>query len=121
MDIEAARALLTWVFAIFFGLAAITILVQIWIGKINLTLLISESSGEASMSRFQMLIFTFVVGISLFIIVVSDPAAFPDIPAGVLALLGISTGTYAVAKGIQTKGETEELAIKMGKPKKPNA
>jgi hypothetical protein len=104
MDINAARALLTWVFAVFFGLLAITILVWIWLGKIDLKLLVSEKDGSASMSRFQMLIFTFVVGISLYLIVVSDPATFPDIPNGILGLLGISTGTYAVSKGIQTAG-----------------
>ena len=111
MDIETARALLTWVFALFFGLMAITILVLIWSGKINLTLLVSEKDGTASLSRFQMLIMTFVVGISLYLIVVSDPAAFPEIPSGVLALLGISASTYAVSKGIQTAGKTKQLEL----------
>ena len=101
MDINTARTVLTWIFAVFFGLLAATILGLIWKGRINLALLISEKDGAASMSRFQMMVFTFVVAISLYLIVVSDPATFPDIPAGVLGLLGISTGTYAVSKGIQ--------------------
>jgi hypothetical protein len=55
------------------------------------------------MSRFQFLIFTFVIAISLLVIVVSGTLpAFPkEIPAGVLTLIGISASTFAVSKGIQ--------------------
>ena len=54
------------------------------------------------MARFQLLVFTFVVAISFMLITVSNkPPAFPDIPPTVLALLGISAGSYVVAKGIQ--------------------
>jgi hypothetical protein len=84
-----------------FGL---TIIAYIWMGKINLSALLSEANGQASMSRFQLLIFTFVIAISLFDLVEKVDAsklyAFPDIPAGVLGLLGISAGTYVVGKGI---------------------
>jgi len=59
-----------------------------------------EAGGGASMSRFQLLIFTFVIAISLFLIVVNT-GQFPDkIPPEVLTLLGISATTYAVGKGI---------------------
>jgi len=50
--------------------------------------------------------------INIFVIVVSDPATFPDIPPGILGLLGISTGTYAVSNWIQTAGETSVTASK---------
>lgn len=75
----------------------------IWTGRINLQRLISEPNGDASMSRFQLLVFTIVVAFALFIIVVSgDKPAFPDtIPANVLTLLGISASSYLVSKGIQ--------------------
>jgi hypothetical protein len=86
----------------FIGLFGATILIWIWLGKIDLSALISEPSGHASMSRLQLLIFTFVIAISLFMLVEShaNPTGFPDIPNGVLTLLGISASTYAVSKGI---------------------
>lgn len=57
--------------------------------------------SKASMSRFQLLVFTFVIAISLFLIVVNSKDKFPDIPTNVLLLLGISATTYGVSKGIQ--------------------
>jgi len=84
---------------LFIGLLALTILYLIWTNKINLQHLLSEADGSASMSRFQLLIFTFVIAISFFEIVESG-MKLPDIPTGVLTLLGISASTYAVGKGI---------------------
>jgi|SRR5215469_10215256 len=79
------------------------ILAGIASGKIDISQILEEKgSGGASMSRFQLLIFTFVIALSLFLIVVSK-GAFPDkIPPEILTLLGISASTYAVSKGIQT-------------------
>ncbi len=54
------------------GLFALLVLWRIFRGDINLSLLISEKTGEASMSRFQLLIFTFVIGLSFFLIVISN-------------------------------------------------
>jgi len=88
-----------FVLCLFIGLLGLTILYLIWTKQINLSELLSEANGDASMSRFQLLIFTFVIAISLFEIVASD-MKFPDIPTGVLTLLGISASTYAVGKGI---------------------
>jgi hypothetical protein len=84
----------------FLGALCATIIAWIWMGKIDLSQLISEPSGDASMSRFQLLIFTFVIAISLFVLVEANHGAIPDIPTGVLTLLGISASTYAVSKGI---------------------
>ncbi len=91
-----------FVLCAFIGLLAITIIVWIWQGKINLNYLLCEANGQASMSRFQLLIFTFVIAVSLFEMVEMRVNAngFPDIPNGVLTLLGISASTYAVGKGI---------------------
>jgi len=96
------------------GLFALLVLWRIFRGDINLNLLVSEKTGEASMSRFQLLIFTFVIGLSFFLIVVSNArprmvdaagapirAGLPDIPGGVLGLLGISASSYTVSKAIQ--------------------
>lgn len=90
-----------------YGLLALTflfgmaILVEIIRGNIDLSALLSESGKGASMSRFQLLIFTFVIALSLFLLVVQNGTAFPKIPPDVLTLLGISASTYAVSKGIQ--------------------
>jgi len=89
----------------FAGGLAWTILWRMWTNKINLSLLVSEKTGEASMSRLQLLIFTFVIGLSLFVIVVGAaegprfPAAFPP---EILTLLGISGSSYLVSKAIQS-------------------
>ena len=88
----------------FFVFAEVTIFFLIWTGKIDISRLISEPNGDASMSRFQFLVFTFVIGLSLLLVIVgkSGPPAFPhEIPGGILALLGISGGSYVVSKGIQ--------------------
>jgi hypothetical protein len=82
------------------------ILAAIASGKIDISGLLMEKDGTgatgiASMSRFQLLVFTFVIAMSFFLIVVST-GRFPDkIPTEVLTLLGISATTYAVSKGIQ--------------------
>lgn len=102
------------------ALFAAAVLWKILTGRIDLRLLISEKTGDnqpqASMSRFQLVVFTFVVALSFFLTVAAnvnalencqgncDPKNFPllpDIPGGVLALLGISASSYLVSKGIQ--------------------
>jgi hypothetical protein len=96
------------------GFVAIIGLVVVWwiaIGRIDITNLLSEkdASGkiQASMARFQLLIFIFVIAMSFFLVVVSNitigrgTATLPDVPNGVLALLGISASSYAVGKAIQ--------------------
>ena len=83
----------------FFGLMILIGMVR---GTIDLTYLVSEPTGHASVSRFQLLIFTFVIGFSLLLIIAGNkPPKFPAIPADILTLLGISASTYAVSKGIQ--------------------
>jgi len=100
------------------GLFALMVLWRIFRGDINLNLLVSEKTGEASMSRFQLLIFTFVIGLSFFLMVISNAklrandtasnnasspvkSGLPDVPGGVLGLLGISATSYTVSKAIQ--------------------
>lgn len=110
------------------GLFALVILWLIFKGEINLDLLISEKTGEASMSRFQLLIFTFVIGLSFFLIVVSNAGVhtgaaqaaskggLPDVPGGVLALLGISASSYTVSKAIQLANKPDSA----NQPPQPN-
>ena len=73
----------------------------------------AASGAGASMGRFQLLIFIFVIALSFFLIVISDikviqnrpgdrgVPTLPEVPQGVLLLLGISTSGYAVGKAIQ--------------------
>ena len=104
---------------VFIGLAGLLILWYMVTGKINLEKLISEDDGTASMSRFQLLVFTIVIAMSLFLIIVGqEPPAFPPkIPAEILALLGISGGSYVISKGIQKSGGKDDSD--KGKEKKP--
>jgi hypothetical protein len=86
----------------FIALLGGAIIWYIFSGKIDLTRLISEPTGDASMSRLQLLIFTFVIALSMFLIVASSrEPTFPEISGGVLTLLGISASSYLVSKGIQ--------------------
>ena len=79
-------------------------------GRINLEKLISEDDGTASLSRFQFLVFTFVIAMSLFLVIVgkAPPDFPPDIPPEILALLGISGGSYVISKGIQKGAESKK-------------
>lgn len=102
MTITLLGLVIGWILTAFIGLLAVMILLKIWKGDIDLNYLISDENGWASLSRFQFLVFTFVVAMSLFyLIVVGKPPAYPTIPKEILALLGISGGSYILSKGIQ--------------------
>jgi hypothetical protein len=101
------------------GFVAIVGLVVAWkvaTGHIDLSKILTEKDGSpggaASMARFQLLIFVFVIALSFFLVVISNikiiqarPGdhlpGLPEVPRGVLALLGISASSYAVGKAIQ--------------------
>jgi hypothetical protein len=68
--------------------------------------LLSEPPGpndvgepKASLSRFQFLIFTFVIA-GLYLLLCIEAGTLIEIPGNVLALLGISGGTYVVSKTV---------------------
>jgi len=92
-----------YIICIFVGLLGLVVLWKIITGSIDLTDLISEENGGASMSRFQFLIFTFVIAISLFLVIVGHPGGpqLPVVPPTIMALLGISGSSYLVSKAIQ--------------------
>lgn len=92
----------TLILLFFYGLL---VLLEMAAGRIDLAQLLSEAGPggkacAASLSRFQLLIFTFTIAFSLFLLVVRNNA-FPVVPPAVVTLLGISASTYAVSKGIQ--------------------
>ena len=91
-----------WIVVIFVGALGFIVLWKIVDNTIKLDHLISEENGQASLSRFQFLVFTFVIATGFILITVhGDVIEFPTVPQGVWALLGISGGSYVVAKGIQ--------------------
>jgi hypothetical protein len=102
------------------GFIAMIGLVVAWnvaTGKIDVSQILLEKDGSgnvsASMGRFQLLIFVFVIAISFFLVVISnikivqvrgsdsELPVLPEVPKGVMALLGISASSYAVGKAIQ--------------------
>lgn len=95
-------------------LFAFLVLWKIYNNDISLNGLLAEpptpdkpgEAGKASLSRFQFLIFTFVVA-GLFLLLSIEAGTFVDIPQNVLMLLGISGGTYVVSKVSNPKPKTE--------------
>jgi hypothetical protein len=89
-------------------LFAFIVLWKIWQDEISLQGLLTEvprqgtrvADAKASMSRFQLLIFTFVIA-GLFMMLSIEAGGFVDIPQNVLLLLGISGGTYVVSKAVK--------------------
>ena len=104
---ELLRDAAGWVIVAFLAGLAAMLLWKIWTDRIDLQYLISESSkdhkGDASLSRFQFLIFTFVVAAGL-LVVVFHSKALPPVDGSILALLGISGGSYLTSK-IAQKGK----------------
>src|ERR1700693_1626546 len=82
----------------FLGLLAAILLYKIATNKIDLEWLISENNGHASMAKFQLMVFTFVIAISLIKLVENTKDHFPTIDSGVLTLLGISASPSAGGK-----------------------
>ena len=97
--------LVTSYFALFIVfLFGVIVLSEMVAGRIDLSQLLGESGGGASMSRFQLLVFTLVIGLS-FVLIVANTKQMPAISSQVLLLLGISGSTYAVSKGIQATSD----------------
>lgn len=95
------------------GLLGAVLVWRMWTGTIDLTKLVSEQDGSASMSRFQFLIFTFVIATSVLLLVIGSlgtaAPGFPVLDPTILGLLGISGGSYVVSKGIQKNFESNTL------------
>ena len=89
--------------AAFLALLQLLILWKIKTKEINLHFLISDDTGAASLSRFQFLIFTFVIAVG-FLYLTMKGSGFPTVDDGVLMLLGISGATFALSKGLDRQG-----------------
>jgi hypothetical protein len=94
---------------ILLGFAAL-ILWKIFSNQIRLDGLLAESPApdqpvadtKASLSRFQFLIFTFVIG-GLYLLLSIEAGTFIEIPTNVLVLLGISGGSFLISKAMGSK------------------
>ena len=83
------------------ALLAIAVLWRVFDGTIDLKNVVSDASGTASMSRFQLLVFSFVVALAFLYLVTANGAdRLPEVPGSVLTLLGISGSSYLVSKSI---------------------
>ncbi len=102
MITNASFILMAALAVVFIGIFAV-VLLKIWQNKIDLGTLLQESdSSKTSLSRFQLLLFTFVVA-GLFMILSLEAGEFVEIPNGVLGLLGISGASFLVSKAIPKK------------------
>ena len=89
--IETLALVIGWTVSIVIGLLGLVFVWKVATDKININRVISEPDGSgASLSRLQFLIFTFVIAMSLFWVVVRQENFPEEIPAGVFILLGIS-------------------------------
>lgn len=75
-------------------------------GQDNLT---PPEVPKASLSRFQFLVFTFVIG-GVYLILCLEAGTFVPVPENVVLLLGVSGGTYAASKGIKVAGDSKKAA-----------
>lgn len=87
-------------FLLIMGVLCVILLYKIATNEIDISTLLDEANGDASMSRFQLLIFTLVFAVGFFLYILRN-SNVPEIPNSVLTLLGISASTYAAGKGIQ--------------------
>jgi hypothetical protein len=89
---------------ILLGFAAL-VLWKIFRNEISITGLLAEpldpgnpaGGVKASLSRFQFLVFTFVIA-GLYLLLSIEAGTFVDIPGNALLLLGISSGSYVISK-----------------------
>jgi hypothetical protein len=96
------NTLLLWIgfgFLLIMGALCVLLLVKMWTDRIDLSTLLDEANGDASMARFQLLVFSLVVAVGVFLFILKN-MKLPDIPQSILTLLGISASTYAAGKGI---------------------
>jgi hypothetical protein len=80
------------------GIQAV-ILYQIATNKIDLHQLIATDAGNASLSRFQFLLFTFILGAGLLHLTLKG-SGFRAVDDEILMLLGISGASYAIGKSL---------------------
>jgi len=97
---------------------ALAVAWRIWTDRIDLSFLLAEPvepdvasaievTPKASLSRFQFLIFTFVIA-GVYLVLCLESGRFVEIPQNVILLLGVSGTSYAASKGIQAAAVTSQ-------------
>jgi hypothetical protein len=99
---DYALTFLLYATATFLAALEALILWKIATNRLDLGMLLSNGQGGTSLSRLQLLVFTFVIAAS-FVYLTAKNGTFPAMNAGVLVLLGISGATYAVGKSLERK------------------
>jgi hypothetical protein len=112
-----ALTVLIYVVASFLVVLEALILWKMTVNKIDLKYLIADAQGDASLSRFQFLLFTFVIAVG-FVYLTIKGGGFPRMDEGVLILLGISGAGYALGKGLE-KSESATPAPETPPPPEP--
>ena len=93
--------------ALFVGFALVILLLligivlvwKIFTGAINIDNLLLDDQNKSSLSRFQFLVFTFVIA-GLYLLLCLESGSFVSVPQDTLLLLGLSSGSYVLSKGI---------------------
>ena len=99
MDTNTAVAIFTYVLAAgFLGIFAVLIW-KMADNTMDLSKMLCEPNGKASLSRFQLLVFTLVIG-GLYVILSIENGQLIDVPNGALVLLAISGASFLISKGI---------------------
>jgi len=99
--VEPLRLVASWVALAIVTLVGVAVLRDLYKHRIDLKDVIADKDGDASMGRFQLLVFTFVFAFSfLYVIAAPGAGAFPDVPGSVLTLLGISGSSFLVSKTV---------------------
>ena len=62
-----------------------------------------KGAGKASLSRFQFLLFTFLIA-GLFVVLSLESGTLIEIPNGVVGLMGVSGLSYVVSKAVPSGG-----------------
>jgi hypothetical protein len=100
--------LLKWVLVLIFLGFAVTLLYLCYKKTIDLSSLLDDPGlgGKASLSRFQLLLSSFViVGCYLMMYLTNPPenGILYDIPSGLIVFFGVSAGTQLVGKSLSGK------------------
>jgi uncharacterized membrane protein len=106
---ERLALVAAWIVVIFIGLVGGVVVLRIYKNQIDLFTLLEDTDGKASFSRFQFLLFTFVIAMCLMILTI-ESGEFPKLDMNILGLLGISAGSFVVSKGI-TENKTPKAII----------
>lgn len=115
----SAQELMKWSGAVFFALLQAYILYGLTF-KWDMHRLMCAEDGNASMSRFQLLLFTFAIAGGYFYLLLQR-GGFPEVNAGAMALLGLSGGTYVLSKGIQASRDAASQTAAAGASAAPTA